>query len=75
MNDHSHRGIIINPVLGYRHSEGKTYPIELEVDIWGKDLAAALWLRKLMGYDGDDYTVITEREVWINPFKWSPTYN
>lgn len=64
-------GAIIRPIMGYVEKNGKTYAAQMDVEIWGKDLASAEWMALFSGF-GDDYGLITCRH---EPFKWLPTYN
>lgn len=65
-------GTTITPILKYVESNGRIYPIEAEVEIWGKDLEAAKWMCGLMGYSAIDFGVLTDRGE--SP-KWSASYN
>lgn len=68
-------GVIIVPISRYKDKDGEVYPVQLDVEIWGKDLEAAEWMARLCELDFVDVGVLQSREVWTNPWEWLPSYN
>lgn len=68
-------GVTIIPISRYKDKNGEQCPVQLDVEIWGKDLEAAKWMAQHCGFEFVDVGVIQSREVWTNPWEWLPSYN
>jgi len=69
------RGHIYSIIKNIIEIDGDEYPIESDIEFWGKDIISVKWLISHMKYEMLILAETTEKEEWFNPFPFKPTYN